>query len=138
LTQGTLQMHYKISPSIFVWFFYYTSKTRWVIGNLCNHMSTEVNSWRHNEGIWNIIYWCKPPNSIISFVPKNKSIEHWKKLVFLAILLVLQTFSRTYQILLNKVNEDIYRPLWYVWVFIVGKFSGISVFEGLERGIWKQ
>jgi hypothetical protein len=54
---------------------------------------------------------------------------------FLAILLVLQTFSQTYQILYNKVNEDIYRLLWYVRIFIASKFSWISVFEGVEIGI---
>jgi len=63
------------------------------------------------------------------------SIE--KKGLFLVIPLVLQKISQTYQTLLDKVNEDnedIYRPPWCVGVFIIGKFSSISVFQGLGRG----
>ncbi len=65
------------------------------------------------------------------------SIEK-KKGMFLAIPWVLQKISQTYQTLVDKVNEDnedIYRPFWYVGVFIIGKFSSICVFWGLGRGI---
>jgi len=57
--------------------------------------------------------------------------------LFLAIPLVLQKLSKTYQTILDKVNEDNednYKPLWYVEIFIVGKFSNISVL-GLGKGI---
>jgi hypothetical protein len=36
--------------------------------------------------------------------------------------------SQISQTLLDKVNEDIYRPLGYAGVFIASKFSRISVF----------
>ncbi len=86
----------------------------------------------------------KKPNSIISFVWKKKSLGlhvtlfYWalkKNDIFLAIPLVLQKFSWTYQTLLDKVNENIYRPLWYVGVFIIGKFLGIRVFRVWEGGL---
>jgi hypothetical protein len=51
--------------------------------------------------------------------------------MFLAIPSVLQKISQTYQTLLDKVNEDnedIYRPLWYVGVFIVGKYMCVLGF----------
>jgi hypothetical protein len=37
-------------------------------------------------------------------------------------------FSQISQTLLDKVNEDIYRPLGYARVFIASKFSRISAF----------
>jgi hypothetical protein len=58
--------------------------------------------------------------------------------MFLAIPSIVQKISQTYQTLLDKVNEDnedIYRPLWYVGVFIVGKFSSICVFLRFGKGI---
>jgi hypothetical protein len=60
------------------------------------------------------------------------SIE--KNALSLAIPWVLQKNSRTYQTLLNRVNENIYRSLWYVGIFIANKFSRISVFLGFAKG----
>jgi hypothetical protein len=40
--------------------------------------------------------------------------------------MVLQKFPWTYQTLLDKVNEDIYRPMWYVEIFIISKFLGFG------------
>jgi len=63
------------------------------------------------------------------------SIE--KKGMFLAIQSVLQKLSRTYQTLLDKVNEDnedIYRPLWYVGVFIIGKVFKYMCVLGFGKG----
>ncbi len=54
--------------------------------------------------------------------------------IFIAIPLVFQKFSWTYQTLWDKVNEEIYKPLWYVGVFILGKFLGINVFRFWEGG----
>jgi hypothetical protein len=47
---------------------------------------------------------------------------------FLAIPFLFQKISQTYLTLLDKVNEDIYIPMWYVGVFVVGKLLGICVF----------
>jgi hypothetical protein len=38
--------------------------------------------------------------------------------------MVLQNFAQTYQTLLDKVNEDIYRPLWYDGVSSLASFQG--------------
>jgi hypothetical protein len=57
--------------------------------------------------------------------------------MFLAIPSVLQKISQTYQTLLDKVtedNEDIYRPFWYVGVFIIGKVFKYMCVLGFGKG----
>jgi hypothetical protein len=69
-----------------------------------------------------------------------------KVALFLTIPFVLQKYSQTYQTLLDMANEDIYHHfchlsclfrhkdiciyglLWYVGIFVVNNFLGISAF----------